>query len=105
MIRQALVLAAVALPSWSFAAPAVVEFSDGLLEHAVRESDRKLQKVAFERSQLEERTSFLRALKALPPKERAESWRKFRDAQKERESKFIRSIEQRTDQFLERGDA
>lgn len=103
MIRLALLAAA--LPSLALAEPARVELSDGIIEHAVRESERKLERVGFERDQLEERRSFLRALRALPPADRADAWRRFREAQRETERKFKDTLERKSDRFVTVGDA
>lgn len=105
MIRPLLVAAAVVVPTLALAEPASFEFSDGLIERAVHESEQKLERVGFERDQLEERRSFLKALRALPASDRTDAWRRFRDEQKEREKRFLEKLEQRTGRFLEKGDA
>lgn len=106
MIRPVLVAAAaVVVPTLAFAEPAQFDFTDGLIERAVHESEQKLERVGFERDQLEERRSFLKALRALPATDRVDAWRRFRDEQKEREKKFFEKLEQRTGRFLEKGDA
>lgn len=96
---------AVVLPASALAQASSIELSDGLLERAVHESDRKLEKVSFERAQLEERRGFLRALKALPPAQRAPAWRRFREQQKQEEKRFHNGLELKTSRVVEKGDA
>lgn len=84
---------------------AALVLSDGILDQAVRESERKLERVEFERDQLEERRGFLRVLRRLPAEERGEAWLRFRQEQQQSEALFQRRQERRRNAVTARGEA